>query len=133
MPGPGSVGFPDPYILGPSFGHKRGQPEQSEAGDENVKMGNAMKFGRNTDLSRFGVDMYHWQEVEVKVNQKLATILLNGEQILELPFQQDIGNIVGFNFNFSGAGSIDYVTLFDRTGKEVYSTRFESGPGFPSG
>jgi hypothetical protein len=93
----------------------------------NVKMGDAMKFGRNTDLSRFGANMYQWQEVEVKVSQKLAIILINGEQILELPFQRDIGNIVGFNFNFTGAGSIDYVTLMDQTGTKAYSTGFGSG------
>ena len=92
----------------------------------NVKMGDVTKSGKNTDLSAFGVDVYSWQEIEVRTINNVATILLNGEQLLELPFDKNIGNIVGFNINFSGSGAIDYIRLADTDGEKVYYTEFGS-------
>lgn len=92
----------------------------------NVKMGDAMKYGRNHDFSSFGVDIYKWQELEVQVANKVALVFLNGEQILELPFQEDVGSIVGFNINFSGSGAIDYIQLEDKDGEMVYNTEFDT-------
>lgn len=95
-------------------------------GYANVKMGDVVKTGRDNDLSRFGVDIYKWQEVELEVINNVATILLNGEHVLVLPFNKDIGRIVGFNLNFSGIGTIDYVTLEDESGNLLYNTEFDS-------
>jgi hypothetical protein len=93
----------------------------------NVKMGDVVKTGRDNNLSRFGVDIYKWQEVELEVINNVATILLNGEHVLVLPFNRDIGRIIGFNLNFSGTGTIEYVRLEDESGNLVYNTGFDSG------
>jgi hypothetical protein len=44
---------------------------------------------------------------------------------MEVPCDQDIGNITGFNINFSGTGSVDYVKLWDKKGKLAYEDDFE--------
>ena len=90
----------------------------------NVKMGDVTKSGRNTDLSAFGVDVFDWQDLEVEVDNNLALIRLNGEQVMEFPFQENIGSIVGFNINFTGTGAIDYLSLADKEGQMVYETDF---------
>lgn len=90
----------------------------------NVHMGDAMKNGRNADLSSFGVDIYQWQDIEVHVENRAASIYLNGELILELPFNKDIGKIVGFNINFTGSGAIDYISLRNKDQLTVYETGF---------
>jgi hypothetical protein len=92
----------------------------------NVKMGDALISGRNNDLSSFGVDIYSWQELGIYVKENIASISLNGEQVLELPFEENVGDIVGFNINFTGTGLIDYVKLMDGNGELVYDTEFGS-------
>ncbi len=93
-------------------------------GFTNVKMGNITKSGRNNDLSLLGVNIYEWQNMELQVSNNIADIILNGEQILNIPFETNIGNIVGFNFNFSGTGTVDNVRLFNKDNIAVYDYDF---------
>ena len=56
----------------------------------------------------------------------MATVSLNKDTIFEVAFSEDIGEIVGFNINFSGSGSLDYLELNDENfNKKVYRTDFE--------
>ena len=98
-------------------------------GSANVKMGDALVSGRNTDLSAFGVDVYRWQELEIRVINSVASIFLNEELVIKLPFNSDIGNIVGFNINFTGTGAVDYVNLAGKDDAMVYQTDFDTPGG----
>lgn len=80
-------------------------------GNISVKLGDVILTGKHHDLSAFGDNMYQWQKLRLEVKNHIATVLLNDEKILELPFKKDIGRIQGLNFNFMGTGQIGYVRL----------------------
>jgi len=91
-----------------------------------IKVGKVMKRGKNNDLSAFGVDLYSWQKFELRVENNQLYIYINDTPCFELPINRSIGDIVGFNLNFSGTGSIDYVTLRDQAEKTVYKNDFDA-------
>jgi hypothetical protein len=95
-------------------------------GNASVKMGDVTVDGKNNDLSLFGCNVYEWQKIALYVKNGIAIVFINDEEVLKVPFNTNVGNIVGFNFNFSGTGLIDYVKLSDTDGKIIYSTEFES-------
>ncbi len=95
-------------------------------GNVNVKLGDVTIGGKNNDLSLFGRNIYEWQTIGLKIKDNIASVFINDVEVLKTPFITDIGNIVGFNFNFTGTGLIDYVKLTSTDGKIIYSTEFDS-------
>lgn len=96
-------------------------------GEVTVKVGEVIKRGQNNDLSALGRNVYEWQLLKVSVQDQLARITLNDRLIYAIPFQQDIGAIVGFRLLFSGTGTIDYLQLSSPSNDEViYRADFES-------
>lgn len=91
----------------------------------NYKLGEIMKNGGENDLSALGVDVYEWQEVEVKVLDKKAKILINGKEAFSETFKEDFGKIVGLTYIFEGVGSIDYVKLAKIGGESVFEDKFK--------
>ena len=77
----------------------------------NLKIGEVRQNGQNNDLSAFGCNVYEWQEIELKVENKHASILLNGQQVREVDFKEDFGEVVGMAITFSGLGSIDFADV----------------------
>lgn len=69
--------------------------------------------GGNADLSSFGTDVYHWQDIAVTVREKQAIIHLNGREIFQTDFEKDFGRIVGLILTFKGTGAVEYVELDD--------------------
>ena len=47
------------------------------------------------------------------------------EHMYEVAFANDIGEIAGFNVNFSGTGMIDFLRLTDGENELVYSADLE--------
>lgn len=88
-------------------------------GNISVKLGEVIKYGKTNDLSAFGRNVYEWQLLKVSVQDQLAKITLNDHLIYAIPFQQDIGAIVGFRILFSGTGAVDYLQLSSPVGDEV--------------
>lgn len=88
-------------------------------GDISVKVGEVIKSGQNNDLSAFGRDVYQWQLLTISVQDQLASITLNDRLIYTIPFQQDIGAIVGFRLLFSGTGAVDYLELSSPNDEEL--------------
>ena len=94
-------------------------------GNLSVKLGEVIKSGKRHDLSAFGVDVYSWQSIRINVRNSVATVFLNKAEVFEVAFSQDVGEVVGFNIDFSGSGSLDYLVLYDeRRNKMVYRTDF---------
>jgi hypothetical protein len=89
-----------------------------------IKMGEVTHGGRNNDLSAFGLDMHDWQNLKIKVANKLATIYLDDKPVYSISYKNDFGKIVGLQYNFSGTGAIDYVRLTDGANKLVYADEF---------
>lgn len=74
-------------------------------------LGETYMSGGNNDLSPFGIDVFDWQELSLTVENKFATIFLNGENIFEAGFENDFGKVVGVDYRFSGMGDVDYLRL----------------------
>lgn len=88
------------------------------------KLGEITHLGTNNDLSRLGVDVYQWQEVRVRVENKQAEIILNGQRLVTETFQEDFGNIMALTYIFSGTGSIDHVRLAGKNGEITFEDNF---------
>ncbi len=89
------------------------------------KLGEITKEGAQADLSAFGLNLYEWQELEVKVKDKHASILINGKVAAVEDFKEDLGKIVGFTYIMEGTGYIDYIQLWDAKGKLTFEDPFE--------
>lgn len=93
-------------------------------GNLNLRFGDVFVSGQNKDLSAFGTDLSVWNQIKCIVKNKEVEILLNDKLIYTLSYHEPIGKIMGLNFNFHGAGSVDYVRLSDENGKLVYEDDF---------
>ncbi len=89
------------------------------------KVGEIVRTGKNNDLSLLGVDVYQWQEVGFRVENKQAEITLNGKQLFTETFREDFGNIMALTYIFSGTGSIDHVRLAGKKNKIVFEDNFD--------
>ena len=90
-----------------------------------LKFGSRYISGSNNDLSSFGCDMNLWNEVELKIENKLVSVLLNGNEIYKTAYENSNGAIKGISYSFAGSGAIDYVQLFDQKEQLVYNEDFE--------
>jgi hypothetical protein len=88
------------------------------------KLGEIEKKGEDNDLSALGSDIYSWQELEIQVRNRNATILLNGNAVFTEVYKQDFGKIVALIYIFDGTGSIDYARLMNRDGEIVFADEF---------
>jgi len=89
------------------------------------KLGEILRKGMDNDLSALGCDIYNWQELEVRVKNRQATIYLNGEKTYQEVYKENMGKIVALIYLFDGKGSIDYSRLEDGNGKVVFDDDFE--------
>lgn len=89
------------------------------------KMGEVIRSGENNDLSRLGVDVYQWQEVGMRVENRKAEITLNGQRLFSETFREDFGNIMALTYIFSGTGSIDHVRLTGINGAVAFEDNFD--------
>ena len=78
--------------------------------------------GRQEDLSAFGVDFNSFVKVKVVSKNGKGVIYINDKPVYTV--NKDIlkSKIIGFDFNFQGTGSIDYVKLTN--GKVKYEDDF---------
>ncbi len=78
--------------------------------------------GRQQDLSAFGVDFNSFVKVKVVSKNGRAIIFLNDKPVYTVSHDIIKSKIIGFDFSFQGAGSIDYVKLSN--GKVNYEDDF---------
>ncbi len=88
------------------------------------KLGEVSKSGVNNDLSALGCNIYEWQELELRVIGKEATIYLNGQVSYKETYKKDFGNIVALIYIFDGTGSIDYSRLLNGMEQIVFEDEF---------
>ena len=89
------------------------------------KIGEIERSGSNHDLSALGCNVFEWQEISIRVQNKNAEIRLNGKVEFEELFKEDFGKIVGLIYLFEGTGSIDYVKLAGSDDHAVFEDNFE--------
>ncbi len=89
------------------------------------KIGEMYFSGKENDLSEFGCDIYKWQELELRVENKFAKLSLNGNSVIDLAYSQEFGKLMGLIYTFAGAGSVDFVQLKGADGNMVYDDQFD--------
>lgn len=89
------------------------------------KMGELYRSGHDNDLSALGCNVYEWQEIGVKVQNKNANIYLNGKLIFKDTYKEDYGDIKALTYVFEGTGSVDYVTLSNANDDTVFDDNFD--------
>jgi hypothetical protein len=78
--------------------------------------------GKQADLSAFGVDFNSFVKVRVESKNRKGKIFINDKLVYSIDKDIIKSKIIGFNFNFQGTGSVDYVKLSN--GKVNYEDDF---------
>ena len=94
-------------------------------GELDLSVGEVYKSGKDNDLSAFGTDVYTWQQLRIKNENKNVSIMLNDSIIHELQYQNDFGRIKGIIYTFTGPGSVDFLRFKNVKGEMVYADEFE--------
>ncbi len=94
-------------------------------GELDLLVGEIYKSGKDNDLSAFGTEVYDWQNLRIRSENKKVTIFLNGNSIYELQYQKDFGKIKGLIYTFTGAGSVDFLRVKNLNDDIVYADDFE--------
>jgi len=90
------------------------------------KFGQKYIMGKNNDLSAFGIDMNNWNDLKLSINNRIATIYINGQEIYKTSYDKGNGAIKGIFYHFGGSGAVDYARLFDNNNKLVFSEDFNN-------
>ncbi len=88
------------------------------------KLGEIYKSGKDNNLSKLGTDLYDWNDLEIQVRDKKATIFLNGQEAYTEHYLEDLGDIMGLAYVFEGTGSIDFVQLTNESNEAVFQDDF---------
>lgn len=88
------------------------------------KLGEIYKSGKDNNLSKLGTDLYDWNDLEIQVRDKKATIFLNGQEAYTEHYLEDLGDIMGLAYVFEGTGSIDFVQLTNESSEAVFQDDF---------
>lgn len=91
--------------------------------DINLLTGDRWIMGKENDLSAFGCDFSNYQHLSCTVAGHHLKIYLNGHLIMDTEQKQSIGNIIGLQIAFEGAGEVKDIKLGSR-GKTVYQEQF---------
>ena len=87
-------------------------------------VGEVYKGGKDNDLSALGTEVYDWQVLQIRNENKRVTITLNGFLVHELEYKKDFGKIKGIIYTFTGHGSVDFLRFKNLKGELVYADEF---------
>jgi len=76
--------------------------------------------GKTTDLSALGSNVRTWQNVEFRVQDKNATISINGTKVFSAVYHRSCGLITGIGFISNGLCEVDSLAMETIEGKEIY-------------
>ena len=93
-------------------------------GEMGLLLGMRYLEGATNDLSAFGVDLSTWQRVQLEVRGDEVRIQTGMNAPFATQIGEDVGQVVGLQFRFEGAGAVDYVTLRGANGAVVYDEAF---------
>ena len=79
--------------------------------DISLLTGDRMLFGKDNDLSLFGCDFSHFQQLSCTVEGHRLKIMLNHTLIFTAEQRRSLGEIVGLRISFEGSGEIRDLTL----------------------
>ncbi|MFT7033795.1 MAG: hypothetical protein ACJA2S_002303 [Cyclobacteriaceae bacterium] len=69
-----------------------------------LQFGDVYLNGETQDLSAFGKDFLDFQKVTIRNENKKVRVFYNETLLIEQPYQNSLGEIVGISYTFSGVG-----------------------------
>ena len=72
-----------------------------------------------------GTNPAEWQDVEIVVKDKKATVKINEVTVVTTAYQESSGKITGLGFLSNGLPEVDFVSLKTLDGKDIYTNDFE--------
>jgi len=92
----------------------------------NLKIAEVTKNGKeDLILKSLASDFSEWKKVRLKVVKGVARLSIEGQQVLEIPYSEPLGKIIGLEFVYRGFGQLDYVHLQDTNNRMVWRDEFE--------
>jgi len=80
--------------------------------------------GTATDLLPITFDVHEWTDIEIVVKNKVATIMVNDQEVFTTRFETDTKNLAGLGFISNGLCEVDYAELVGLDGGVVYKNDF---------
>jgi hypothetical protein len=77
-------------------------------------------------LTELVLDLSHYRIIKFVVKNQEFKIYADDELLYTLPFNSNLGNIMGFYVKFKGSGKIDYFKLFDGKENLIYIDDFNT-------
>lgn len=90
-----------------------------------LRFGEVYVDGKVTDLSAFGADLNNWNHIRYQVKNRQVELFVNNQLIYTSAFEKPIGELMGLNFKFHGAGAVDDVRLLHADGRVAFEDTFE--------
>jgi hypothetical protein len=90
-----------------------------------AEFGEKFVSGKEKDLSALGIDIRNWQNVEVTVENKNATIRFNDKVVYTSAYTESNGLITGLGFISNELCEVDYVKMETLDGKVIYANSFD--------
>jgi len=90
-----------------------------------AEFGEKFDSGKENDLSAFGIDVRNWQNVELTVQNKNASIKINDKVVYTSAYKETNGLITGLGFISNELAEIDFVKMETLDGKVIYANNFD--------
>lgn len=90
-----------------------------------AEFGEKFVSGKEKDLTSFGIDVRNWQNVELTVQNKTATIRVNDKVIYTSTYNETNGLITGIGFISNELAEVDFVKMETLDGKVIYTSNFD--------
>jgi hypothetical protein len=89
-----------------------------------LQFGDDFKHGRQHDLSFLGKDVTQWMDIEIRVQDKQVTVLMDKHKIYSTAYNVSSGLITGLGFISNGLCEVDYAELKGLDGNTVFANDF---------
>ncbi len=90
-----------------------------------AEFGEKFVSGKEKDLTSFGIDVRNWQNVELTVQNKTATIKVNDKVIYTSAYNESNGLITGLGFISNELCEVDFIKMETLDGKVIYANDFD--------
>jgi hypothetical protein len=90
-----------------------------------AEFGEKFDNGKEKDLSSFGIDIRNWQNVELTVQNKTATVKINDKVVYTSAYNETNGLITGLGFISNELCEVDFVKMETLDGKVIYANDFD--------
>jgi hypothetical protein len=92
--------------------------------EASLQFGDKLISGKETDLASLGSNVREWTDLELTVNDKHVTILVNGQNVYSSSYEYSSRFITGLGFMSNGICEIDFVELKGLDGTVVAEDNF---------